>query len=117
MYTLYILFDAFTFALTRKIKLKMSQVIKYVGKKSKHTGKTLWELLGNLENFGVGRIVVRNEQLKAYAKPSEPCYMKILEVKTDSANYPEPYPRFRPPNDHRDKDVSGNSYEMNHFQY
>lgn len=55
---------------------------KYFGKTTKHRGKTLWEIVGNLKNFGVGRIVVRSMS----EKYPEPSYYKILEVET----LPEP---------------------------
>lgn len=81
----------------------MSFSLKYVGKKTDFVGKTLWEILGNLKNFGVGRIVVRNTYAKKY---KEPCYMKILEVNA-RPNWEEPkLKKYRPPNDLRDKDVS-----------
>lgn len=50
--------------------------IKYIGRRTDFKGKTLWEILGNLKNFGVGRIVVRNR----FQRYSEPCYIKILKV-------------------------------------
>lgn len=81
----------------------MSFSLKYVGKPTTYVGKTLWEILGNLKNFGVGRIIVRNTYAKKF---KEPCYMKILEVKTRT-NWEEPtLKKYRPPNDLRDKDVS-----------
>lgn len=48
------------------------------GKISLQCGKTLWEILGNLKNHGVGRIVVRN-QFKRYPEPS---WYRILKVET-----------------------------------
>lgn len=48
------------------------------GKTSLQCGKTLWEILGNLKNHGVGRIVVRN-QFKRYPEPS---WYRILKVET-----------------------------------
>lgn len=81
----------------------MSYSLKYVGKPSKFAGKTLWEILGNLKDFGVGRIIVRNSYAKRF---KEPCYMKVLEV-TARPHWEEPkVKKFRPPNDLRDKDVS-----------
>lgn len=55
---------------------------KYIGKTTSFRGKSLWEILGNLKNFGVGRIVVRSK-LERY---SEPSYWKVLKVQT----LPEP---------------------------
>ncbi|KAJ8958160.1 hypothetical protein NQ318_006099 [Aromia moschata] len=51
---------------------------KYIGRTTDFKGKTLWEIVGNLKNFGVGRIVARN-RMERYP---EPCYMKILKVET-----------------------------------
>nr|CAD7596660.1 unnamed protein product [Timema genevievae] len=50
--------------------------IKYIGRTTDFKGKTLWEILGNLKNFGVGRIVVRS----MFERYPEPSYMKILKV-------------------------------------
>ncbi|XP_055843922.1 uncharacterized protein LOC129910529 [Episyrphus balteatus] len=54
----------------------MAQVIKYIGRKTDFRGKPLWEILGNLKNHGVGRIVVRS----MFERYPEPSYMKILKV-------------------------------------
>nr|CAH7718529.1 unnamed protein product [Callosobruchus chinensis] len=53
---------------------------KYIGRVTDYKGKTLWEILGNLKNNGVGRIVARNKF---------ECYYKILKVET-LANPQEP---------------------------
>nr|CAI5826003.1 unnamed protein product [Callosobruchus analis] len=58
---------------------------KYIGRITDFKGKTLWEILGNLKNNGVGRIVARS-RFECY---SEPCYYKILKVET-LANPQEP---------------------------
>lgn len=79
----------------------MTTTLKYVGKKSGCTGKTLWEILGNLKDFGVGRIIVRN----SYTRYKEPCYMRVLEVKAQPNEVPPPIKVYRPPNDLRDRDV------------
>ena len=50
--------------------------IKFIGRTTDFKGKPLWEILGNLKNFGVGRIVIRNR----FQRYPEPCYMKILKV-------------------------------------
>ncbi|XP_076649606.1 mitochondrial ribosomal protein S34 [Halictus rubicundus] len=50
--------------------------IKYIGRTTTFKGKPLWEILGNLKNFGVGRIVIRSQ----YQRYPEPCYMRILKV-------------------------------------
>ncbi|XP_056629710.1 uncharacterized protein LOC130440510 [Diorhabda sublineata] len=51
---------------------------KYIGRTTYFKGKSLWEIVGNLKNFGVGRIVVRSN-LEKYPEKS---YMKILKVET-----------------------------------
>nr|CAH7727077.1 unnamed protein product [Callosobruchus chinensis] len=53
---------------------------KYIGRVTDYKGKTLWEILGNLKNNGVGRIVARSKF---------ECYYKILKVET-LANPQEP---------------------------
>ncbi|XP_043477724.1 uncharacterized protein LOC122508438 [Leptopilina heterotoma] len=53
--------------------------IKYIGRTTYFKGKTLWEILGNLKDLGVGRYVVRNRFVERY---SEPTYHKILKVET-----------------------------------
>ena len=50
--------------------------IKYVGRTTDFKGKTLWEIVGNLKNFGVGRIVVRS----IFERYPEPSYLKICKV-------------------------------------
>ncbi|KAL0099123.1 hypothetical protein PUN28_020281 [Cardiocondyla obscurior] len=50
--------------------------IKLIGRTTDFKGKPLWEILGNLKNFGVGRIVIRNR----FQRYPEACYMKILKV-------------------------------------
>lgn len=52
------------------------QVVKYVGRTTDFKGKTLWEIVGNLKDFGVGRIVIRH----MFQRYKEPCFMKILKV-------------------------------------
>lgn len=51
-------------------------VIKYIGRTHYLKGKPLWEILGNLKNYGVGRLVIRGTQQR-YPEIS---YMKILKV-------------------------------------
>lgn len=58
-----------------------TNVIKYVGRKTDFKGKTLWEIVGDLKDYGVGRMVVRN----MFQRYPEPCYMRILNVKTVDA--------------------------------
>uniref|UniRef100_A0A182QUR8 28S ribosomal protein S34, mitochondrial n=1 Tax=Anopheles farauti TaxID=69004 RepID=A0A182QUR8_9DIPT len=50
--------------------------IKYIGRTTDFRGKTLWEIVGNLKNFGVGRVVVRS----MFERYPEPSFMKILNV-------------------------------------
>ncbi|KAK4880181.1 hypothetical protein RN001_008327 [Aquatica leii] len=52
--------------------------VKYIGKTVDFKGKTLWEIVGNLKNFGVGRVVVRS----MFERYPEPSYLKILKVET-----------------------------------
>lgn len=49
----------------------------YFGKKNFFLGKTLWEIVGNLKNFGAGRILVRSKFEKRYP---EVTYMRILRA-------------------------------------
>ncbi|KAJ8674086.1 hypothetical protein QAD02_005348 [Eretmocerus hayati] len=49
---------------------------KYIGRTTDFKGKTLWQLLGNLKNFGVGRTVARNR----FMRYPEPSYNKVLQV-------------------------------------
>lgn len=51
----------------------MTRII-YIGAKKPHCGKTVYEILANLKNFGVGRILQRNMW---NAKYSEPSYYKV----------------------------------------
>lgn len=55
-----------------------SSAVKLVGRTTDFKGKTLWEIVGSLKNFGVGRVVVRN----MFQRYPEPCYMRILKVET-----------------------------------
>lgn len=51
---------------------------KYIGRTTTFKGKSLWEIVGNLKDFGVGRIVARSRD-ERYPEPS---YMKIMKVET-----------------------------------
>ncbi|KAJ0178348.1 hypothetical protein K1T71_006171 [Dendrolimus kikuchii] len=53
-------------------------VIKYVGRTTDFKGKTLWEIIGNLKNKGVGRYVIRS----VFQRYPEPSFMKIVKVET-----------------------------------
>lgn len=50
--------------------------IKLIGRTNNFCGKTLWEILGNLKDFGVGRLVIRN----VFQRYPEPTFMKIVKV-------------------------------------
>lgn len=52
--------------------------IKYVGRTTDFSGKPLWEILGNLKNCGVGRLVKR----QSFERYPEPCFFRILKVET-----------------------------------
>ncbi|XP_064541751.1 uncharacterized protein mRpS34 [Drosophila montana] len=55
----------------------MSQkVIKYIGRTTDFRGNSLWEIVGNLPDWGIGRMVIRN----MFQRYPEPCYMRILKV-------------------------------------
>lgn len=41
-------------------------------------GKCLWEILGQLKNFGIGRYVTKNEWLNKW--PGQNSFVKILQV-------------------------------------
>lgn len=53
--------------------------IKYIGRTTSFRGKTLWEIVGNLKDFGVGRMVVRS----VFERYPEPSYMKIVKVEAE----------------------------------
>lgn len=55
-----------------------STVIKYVGRRTDFQGKSLWEIVGSLKHFGVGRIIVRS----VFGRYPEPSFMKIVKVET-----------------------------------
>lgn len=50
--------------------------IKLIGRTTDFKGKTLWEILGNLRNHGIGRLVQRN----MFLRYPEPSFMKIVKV-------------------------------------
>lgn len=54
-------------------------VIKYYyGKKTNFLGKTLFEILANLRNFGVNRMLVKQEEL--LLNPNTKCYYIVKKV-------------------------------------
>lgn len=48
----------------------------YVGKRNFFIGKTLWEIVGNLKNFGVGRMLVRSK----FERYPEVTYYRIVKA-------------------------------------
>ncbi|CAI2347469.1 unnamed protein product [Caenorhabditis sp. 36 PRJEB53466] len=56
-----------------------AKLIKFVGNHDiSSEGKFLWEILAQLRNFGVGRLVTKNEWARKW--PSNPSYLKILRA-------------------------------------
>ena len=53
--------------------------IVYIGRESKHLGKTAFTLLANLKNFGVGRMITRHE---FDAFPEAPSFHIVKKVET-----------------------------------
>lgn len=62
-------------AMATKAAAKIPKIT-YVGRTTNFSGKTLWEIVGNLKNFGVGRIVVR----QLFQRYEEPTFFKIVKV-------------------------------------
>ncbi|XP_016977506.1 uncharacterized protein LOC108043347 [Drosophila rhopaloa] len=54
------------------------KIIKYIGRTTDFRGNTLWELVSDLPNWGVGRLLIRN----MFQRYPEPCYMRILKVQS-----------------------------------
>ncbi|CAH1400075.1 unnamed protein product [Nezara viridula] len=50
--------------------------VKYIGRTTDFCGKPLWEILGNLNNFGVGRLVKRH----VFDRYPEPSFFRIVKV-------------------------------------
>lgn len=50
--------------------------VQLIGRTTDFKGKSLWEIIANLKNFGKDRIIIRN-RLQRYP---EPCFIKILKV-------------------------------------
>lgn len=48
----------------------------FVGKRNYFFGKRLWEIVGNLKNFGVGRILVRSK----FERYPEVSYVRIIRA-------------------------------------
>lgn len=49
---------------------------KFIGLPVKYKGKTVWEIVGNLKNFGVGRLLLKDSD-SVYPEVS---FYKILKV-------------------------------------
>lgn len=64
------------FFLNNAFRYSKKMSIKYVGRTTDFSGKSLWEIVGNLKNYGVGRLVYQQK----YTRYPEPCYFKILKV-------------------------------------
>ena len=52
--------------------------VHYYGKKTKFVGKTLFEVLANLRNFGINRMLIKQEELLNY--PGKPSYYIVKQV-------------------------------------
>lgn len=52
--------------------------IHYYGKKTNFVGKTLFEILANLRNFGVNRMLLKQEEL--LKNPGQRCYYVVKKV-------------------------------------
>lgn len=52
--------------------------VHYYGKKSNFVGKTLFEILANLRNFGVNRMLLKQEEL--LRNPGQKCYYVVKKV-------------------------------------
>lgn len=50
--------------------------VKLIGRTTNLYGKTLWEIIGNLGNAGIGRLITRN----SYNRYEEPSFFKIISV-------------------------------------
>lgn len=48
----------------------------YIGKRNFYFGKRLWEIVGNLKNFGEGRLLVRSK----FERYPEVSYVKIIRA-------------------------------------
>lgn len=53
-------------------------VIHYYGKKTNFVGKTLFEILANLRNFGINRMLIKQEEL--LQNPNQKCYYIVKKV-------------------------------------
>lgn len=61
------------------VRCNLKMAIKYYyGKKTEFIGKTLFEILANLRNFGVGRMVIK--QTEVAQNPGKKCYYIVRKV-------------------------------------
>lgn len=49
---------------------------KYIGRTNWQCGKTLWEIIGNLKDYGVGRLVTRG----TWQHYEQPSFLKIIKA-------------------------------------
>ncbi|CRK95876.1 CLUMA_CG009323, isoform A [Clunio marinus] len=66
-------------------------VIKYIGRRTDFRGKSMWEIVSNLKNFGVGRILVRS----MFERYPENSWIKILKVEACPPTPPDFYDTLR----------------------
>ncbi|KAL1451499.1 hypothetical protein WDU94_005870 [Cyamophila willieti] len=69
------------------------KTITYIGRTTDFSGKTLWEIVGNLKNYGVGRLVYKHKMLR-YPEPSYYKILKVLPIQHDG-NLENPHENFR----------------------
>lgn len=50
--------------------------IQYIGRVNDLKGKSIWEIIGDLKDYGIGRMMIRN----MFQRYQEPCYMRVLNV-------------------------------------
>lgn len=68
-----------SFVVSRQLHNKRSPMPRtvYIGKKTTYCGKRVFEILCNLRNFGIGRVLQRNQHKTWF---EEPCFLKIARV-------------------------------------
>ncbi|XP_063995590.1 uncharacterized protein Mrps34 [Diachasmimorpha longicaudata] len=99
--------------------------VKLIGRTTDFSGKTLWELVGNLKNHGKGRIIIRQK----FQRYPEPSFIKILkvgalppELQTSPKHAPEKIRKcmvlveatFRGQKDPRIKQMDGATYKTDY---
>lgn len=60
------------------VAANMSKVVYYYGKRTNFVGKTLFEILANLRNFGVNRMLIKHEETLLY--PGKTSYYIVKKV-------------------------------------